>query len=573
MDRVRDDRGVQRAAGRARGFSKQKNALKKERAERAFRGKVSKNKPTKEVLRGSARAQFVAMKARKRRTQLGLEGKSRRSRRLVRPNKSIALFNLKAAVLQFKRTGKLPFKSVDEIRMMDASGIDADSLRRMIQRMLVRSGVEENPGPKYAVPVPVVASQPKEKKHYDKEPACPSPASSSSSTSTSSRDDEKRARCGGNEPDERTRLSDKKSRGKLNFKNASLLAAAGMVESDKASGQRIADSEKTKENEDNADQAMHDAYVGARPAFVMRSGGFARPWYSGFGIPTTRPQLVVAMLSYLQVWVRYIRGLGVMPLWNPREGDVWKNSCPEDDEIATPVYKGFVMTVFLAGLMSVIFVTCFLFTWAFSLSSLVSWIGVFLDWFIKTTLFVQLFGCLFRPVLRYVPGDTLYEVGSPRFWDDDPHFDPNMRMPGLRFRNAIDRAVLADVPIHKVTVVDDSPWWQKHMAVSWLMGSLFSWLDLNRLITLQHTRAVYIVSIRLADMIACGLTRSRLESYWDAEGKARNLASTYDELKLGTQQVNGRNVREDTICYAAALYWSRLAADASLGNGGRPQSD
>jgi hypothetical protein len=581
-DRVRDDRGVQRAIGRARGSAKQKRASKKERLARGYRGQRTKgnlraSKPDKPVLQGQERAQFVATEARRRRVRMGIEGKTRRQQR-ASSNKSIPTFNLKAAVLQFKRTGKLPQKSVDEIRMLDASGVDSDSLRRMIQRMLVRSGVEENPGPKHDVvsTTPRTLAPIKEEKE-EKEKLIMSSSSSSSTSSSSSvpssRDDEKRIRCGGNEPGEDKRLWRKKNQGRKNFASSSLLSAAGMVDMSKKAGDRIAEQEKDQEAAEKADQAIADAYSEPRPAFVMRAGGFARPWYSGFGVPKTTPQLLLAMLTYLKVWFQFIRGLGEMPLWDPREGDVWKECCKEDEEYATPVFKGLVMSTALVGVAAGVGLGCFIFTWLCSFSSLVTVIGIFLDWFLKSMLFVQLFAMLFRPVLRYVAGDCMYEVGSPHFWDEDPNFDPTMRMPGARFRAAIDRAVLADVPVHKITVIDDTPWWKKHMAVSWLFGSLFGWIDFNRLIRLQHTRAIYVVSMRLADAIADAFTRTRLDSYWEAEGKARNIASTYDELKLGTHIVNGRQVKEDTICYAAALYWSRAAADATLGNVASPQSE
>jgi hypothetical protein len=588
MDRVRDDRGAQRAVGRARGFAKQKRATKRERIVRAFRGKDSKNKPLKEVRRGPARAQFIADKARKRRVLYGLEGKSRRQQRLTRPDKSIGLFNLKAAVLQFKRTGKLPFKSVDEIRMMDVSGVDADALKRMIQRMLVRSGVEENPGPKHEVgstsssstdvtypPVAHIVKRKKEKEVLTSlsSPSCSSSTKMSSEKFKCDRHHEKVDNCGGNKPGDDDRIKWKKSTSKKNFRSASLLTQAGMTESAKAAGQVDADGERAKEEERRKDQSIKDSYAEARRPFVMRAGGFARPWYSGFGVPKTTPQLLLAMLTYLKVWFQFIRGLGEMPLWDPREGDVWKECCKEDEEYATPVFKGLVMSTALVGVAAGVGLGCFIFTWLCSFSSLVTVIGIFLDWFLKSMLFVQLFAMLFRPVLRYVAGDCMYEVGSPHFWDEDPNFDPTMRMPGARFRAAIDRAVLADVPVHKITVIDDTPWWKKHMAVSWLFGSLFGWIDFNRLIRLQHTRAIYVVSMRLADAIADAFTRTRLDSYWEAEGKARNIASTYDELKLGTHIVNGRQVKEDTICYAAALYWSRAAADATLGNVASPQSE
>jgi hypothetical protein len=571
MDRVRDDRGVRRAAGQRRALLKQKRVDRKERVGKAFRGKIP------EEVRGSERAQFIARKARRRRLQLGLEGRGRRALGQTPSNKSIAVFNLKAAVLQFKRTGKLPNRSVDEIRMLDASGIDADALRRMIQKLLVRSGVEENPGPPADNDAPTVPEIVKTWKKKEKEKLNMSSSSSSSSSSStsvpSSRQDEKRSHCGGNEPGDDVRFRNKKNRGRKNFASSSLLSAAGMLEADKKSGEHEAEKDKDQEAAEKADEAVFNAYSEARPAFVMRAGGFARPWYSGFGVPKTKLQLINAMLRYLGVWAQYIWGMGELPLWDPRDGAQWKPYGQEDDEIATPVFKGLVFSAFMGVMVMILVLVCTLFVWLCSFSSLLNWVGWILAWFVKSTAFIQTFGMLFRPVMRYIGGDVMMEVASPHFKAQDPHFQQDMRMNGMRYRTAIDRAVLADMDVHTVTVQDATRWWQKHMAVSWLLGSLFSWLEVNRMIRLIEERVHFVVSIRLADCIARGLARTRLDSYWEAETKARNLAATYDELKLGTQQVEGRNVLDDTVRYAAALYWAKAASDASLGNGGSPQSE
>jgi hypothetical protein len=82
-------------------------------------------------------------KARTIRVARGQEGVSKRVRRIRRG----AIINLQAAVRQFKRTGKLPQVDVEAIRMMDSTGIDKAALKRMIQIMLQRGGVELNPGP------------------------------------------------------------------------------------------------------------------------------------------------------------------------------------------------------------------------------------------------------------------------------------------------------------------------------------------------------------------------------------------------------------------------------------------
>lgn len=57
-------------------------------------------------------------------------------------------FNLKAAVARFKRVGDLPTGiSVDDIKKLPASNLDGRDLARMIRAMLLKSGIEPNPGP------------------------------------------------------------------------------------------------------------------------------------------------------------------------------------------------------------------------------------------------------------------------------------------------------------------------------------------------------------------------------------------------------------------------------------------
>ncbi len=57
------------------------------------------------------------------------------------------IFSLNAAVSRYKRTGALPDVAIDVVKAQPTDGIDGRALKRMIRAMLVRSGVEENPGP------------------------------------------------------------------------------------------------------------------------------------------------------------------------------------------------------------------------------------------------------------------------------------------------------------------------------------------------------------------------------------------------------------------------------------------
>lgn len=112
--------------------------------------------------------------ARRERVSAGTEGSSKAMRRFIReegigrtstrPNlpwesrtgsrkskKAAAAapkpFNLKGAVARFKRSGDPPNVPVEIVRAASADGVDGRALKRMISAMLLKAGVEPNPGP------------------------------------------------------------------------------------------------------------------------------------------------------------------------------------------------------------------------------------------------------------------------------------------------------------------------------------------------------------------------------------------------------------------------------------------
>jgi len=585
----KDTRGERRQVSRQVSQAKTALANAKKFARKGFRGKKTSTKPSrlnedapvvfrfegpKPTVRSkrelpvrgmraktdSEREEFARAKAHKRRVQLGLEGLSRaqRRKRASETTSTSTPFNLKASLAQFKRTGKLPAYPLDVVCQADSSGLDARALKRMIGAMLIRAGVEENPGP------PMLSSSTDPPPdgipmRWVKKPT--------------SRDKEKEDRCGGNAPREKERLDAKKSRGRANFSVSSLLNAAQMLDHDKKVGNDIAAKEKAEDESERKSAHMRELFTDVRPAFVMRSGGFSRPWYAGFGVPQTRLRLIGSMLQYLSVWFSWLRGLGNLPLWDPRDGSVWRDFSPEDNEFMTPVFKGLVFSTFALIALGIVFAMGILFTWIFSFSSLLQWIAIVISWIVRSGAIVQLFSMCFRPILRYQTDDRMVSYGATRFHSSDPDFESTMRMSGSRYRPATDAPVLCTVHMHNITFADHTSWYQRYWATSWCFGSLFTWLESNRLQSLVQETVDVIVSMRIVDTVLTGLARSRIDSYRDAETKARNIVSTYDELQLGIQQVRGRNVREDSIQYATALYWSRAAADASLGNGVIPHSD
>lgn len=591
-----------KTSGKQRARSKQVLADKKKRVNKAFRGKIP------DGLTGSERAAFVARKARKIRVAKGIEGVPRKARRRT----GTSTINLRATVRRFVRTGKLPRVEVGLIRESDAHGVDSESLRQMIQAMLNRGGIEENPGPKskkeaakwvlrpkvegsvvapvVAAPAVVVAPIPVAKPEQPKadevveevDDLCEDalerrPKYKEKLRSALSRQREKEEKCAGNQPGDAKRFTAKKNASRKNFSKDSLLKKAEMVDDAKVAGKAVADAELAVDKTEEDEAEIHEVFGTTRKSFVMRSGGFARPWYSGFGNPTSRAKMFLALCAYLPMWYRWITRGGKLPLWNPRvqhEGaQVWLPYCDEDEEKFTPVFKGIVFSVAACLMLTGVVAFFGVFTWICTLGYATSWIAWAISMMAETTASIQIFSMVFRPIQRYQSSDLLVEVSSTKVRAVDPFFRSPMRGAGNRFRPATDAPILADVQVVNVSIHDATKWYGQYWRTSWILGSLFTWIECNRLMKLIHNAEDYVISLRLADNIAYALTRSKLSSYEDVLSKARSIASNYDEMRLGVQPVDNRNVHEDTIRYAAALYWSKAAGDASFLNESSPHSD
>jgi len=125
-------------------------------------------------LDGAERLERMKAAARKERVVAGAEGTSNQLRTFMREEgigmsssthptlpwnsrsgkrtKKVALptarpFHLAAAVARFKRTGDLPSVPVKDVKAANADGVDGRVLKRMISAMLLKSGLETNPGP------------------------------------------------------------------------------------------------------------------------------------------------------------------------------------------------------------------------------------------------------------------------------------------------------------------------------------------------------------------------------------------------------------------------------------------
>jgi hypothetical protein len=167
FDLAKDEHAI-KLSGRVRSKAKKMAVKRKEYTMRGFRGKTSKRKAGRsgkrlaalnsantdqvlvvhqrmsesekkrrraETARDVPVRQFQAAKSRVRRGQLGLA------------KKQTGGVNIIAAVRNFQRTGRLPNLTVEQVRSASATNVDAGALKRMIKLMLVRAGIEENPGP------------------------------------------------------------------------------------------------------------------------------------------------------------------------------------------------------------------------------------------------------------------------------------------------------------------------------------------------------------------------------------------------------------------------------------------
>lgn len=165
--RREEDRSTRREAGVDRERVRLERAQAKHFALRGFKGKGFAH------LRGEERMDSMKAAARRARVSSGTEGMSKAKRRFLKEEgvgwvstrsslpwnsrtgrhhaKVVAPqkvpFDLKSAVARFKRTGDLPDVTVEEVRGGVADGIDGRALKRMISAMLLKAGIETNPGP------------------------------------------------------------------------------------------------------------------------------------------------------------------------------------------------------------------------------------------------------------------------------------------------------------------------------------------------------------------------------------------------------------------------------------------
>lgn len=163
-----EDRHSRKIDGIARDRAKYEKAKRKKYKLRGFTGHF-------DDLAGDERFDAMCEKARRNRVGAGTEGVSAdimgflRSENLapqpLRPlpwqhkvvtsHKTMVrqtpVLDLKAVVARFKRTGEIPNCTVEEVRALTVEGVDGNAVRRMIQAMLLKSGLEPDPGPTLSI--------------------------------------------------------------------------------------------------------------------------------------------------------------------------------------------------------------------------------------------------------------------------------------------------------------------------------------------------------------------------------------------------------------------------------------
>lgn len=76
-----------------------------------------------------------------------LAGARRPRKKNAKDKPKVVVLSLLSIVARFKRTGDLPPQSASVIEGLDKNGVDGKALRRMIAALLIRGGIEPDPGP------------------------------------------------------------------------------------------------------------------------------------------------------------------------------------------------------------------------------------------------------------------------------------------------------------------------------------------------------------------------------------------------------------------------------------------
>jgi hypothetical protein len=455
-------------------------------SEKGYRGKTT--------LRGDERKKFVRNKARRRRVELGLEGRKRP-------------FNLSAAVRVFQRTGRLPKVSVDVVRESHADNVNPAALKRMINAMLVRSGIEENPGP------PSMHDPGSSGSYYDD----PAPGGHGTSQAVKwqpkiKRIQEKATALGDTGTVEQSIAADEK-RLREKHHNAPGTALAQEIQRDKDAkkGGEIAAAEAADEAKVKAAEAPVERVENVdfqADGFVYRHGNFAKR----YAIDSLRRGRELNPLDFIRRAYRSWRRAEPGEIYDP-VSDAHNEYRPFDDhsdraEVVSLNFRGFGVLFALSGLYYWIFLGLGILAW---LASFFGWMTYAMTWPLTAAAIGTFFGLIFSVDERYSDGDWMIECGPVRVDHIEADRDGDNRHPQARDTKVTHQAVYASYPVHLVQVRMPGNFFARGLLK--VLGSWFMFWNYRAYFSFREVREERRIDVVLASHLLTALQTSSAKGY------------------------------------------------------------
>lgn len=556
----KDDRGGRRRTNLSLSRAKQARSDARHFAERGFRGKQHseraqlrhlaesgfRKKP--ESKRGIERSQFVREKARARRVELGLEGRPRRETRrtrLARAGKTDAVFNLKGAVNQFRRTGKVPKVSVDVVRAAEVSGVDPKALKRMIQRMLVMGGIEENPGPPMYRGTPDVGVWVPKKISRTQSSSC------STTTAATSRIEEKKqahgdtGTVGDAEQSERRRLWVKRRQ-----------RVGGLVEkelhrdADQQAAISVSANETAKEKaaiEEDAPVERSNVTDWSADGFVYRHGNFARR-YAVDALSRGLESRPIVLLR--RIW-RGLRRQEAAEIKDPvsRIDNVFLPYDHARDalDLVSLSFRGFAAIFVAANLYYLVFAVLGIATFIAGYLGWLSWATTIPMWMVCVGSFV---GLMFSLDERYAEGDWMMEAGPIQVHHVEADRDGDNRHPSSRDTKVTHQAVYAQYQLHLVYVRPIGNFLARGLMK--LFGSWYVFWNYRSYFDVREVNETRTIDMVLAGHISTTLQTSAARGY-DAVLEVAKVQAARIQTIQRPDSVHLRNdIVLDTVKWCAA---------------------
>jgi hypothetical protein len=286
-----------RRGGKSLDVAKRERVQAKRYAERGLRRRVVRTRDKRDVVtqqvkfsgdrpvQALTRQEISQRKkhwAASRRAKLQI-GNKRRSSRTKASVSSSSPVVVRPLYQQFKRTGKLPVCSIQAIRDGDRTGVTSDQLKQLINAMLVRAGIEENPGP----PSEVTSSTPPD---YEPDVVIDvgTKAKQGKWVPKAKVAKLRCINCGllghgwRNCPQPRNEKKRGKERAKFVPTKQKMVEKAVVLEAQKAAGEKMADRELAREKQESAPKKplVRDTGVPQLQNFTVRYGDcqFRSPW-------------------------------------------------------------------------------------------------------------------------------------------------------------------------------------------------------------------------------------------------------------------------------------------------------